>query len=125
MSLSKSAILAANDAETKSVEVPEWGGEVSVRVMTGAQRDKFESAITLRRGKSGEKMEVAGLRSLLVALTACDETGQLLFEESDIAGLEKKSSTALQRVFDAAAALNGLTAAGAEEAGADFTPDQS
>jgi hypothetical protein len=70
-------------------------------------------------------MNSAGLRSLLCSLTICDETGSLLFAESDMPALETKSATALQRVFDSAAKRNGLGAASVEEARADFTPDRS
>jgi len=122
--LSKAAILAANDAEIRTVEVPEWGGAVGVRVMSGKQRDQFEAAIVARRGKNGE-MNSAGLRALLVALAACDDAGAPLFAEADIPALESKSATALQRVFDAAAGLNGLAAASGDEARADFTPDRN
>jgi hypothetical protein len=121
--LTKAAILAASDAEITIVDVPEWGGSVGVRVMSGKQRDGFEAAIVARRGKNGD-MQPAGLRALLVALAACDDAGRLLFDESDIPALEAKSATALQRVFDAAAALNGLAPGSGDEARADFTPSR-
>jgi hypothetical protein len=56
-----------------------------------------------------------------VALAACDDAGAPLFAEADIPALESKSGVALQRVFDAAAALNGLTTDAAEQARSDFT----
>jgi len=122
--LTKAAILAANDAAITVVDVPEWGGAVGVRVMSGKQRDAFEAAIVARRGKNGD-MQPAGLRALLIALAACDDAGAPLFAEADIPALEAKSATALQRVFDAAAAANGLAPASGDEARADFTPGRS
>lgn len=122
--LTRAAILAANDAEIRTVAVPEWGGDVCVRVMNGTQRDQFESAIAARRGVGGE-MDAAGLRALLVCLCACDLDGAPLFTRDDLPALEAKSAAVLQRIFDAAAALNGLTPDAAEQAKSDFTPGRS
>ena len=38
MSLTRHAILEAPDIETREVPVPEWGGTVYLRALTGAQR---------------------------------------------------------------------------------------
>jgi hypothetical protein len=124
MKLTKDAILAADDSALESVAVPEWGGEVSVRVMSGAQRDRFEGAVAARRDKDGN-MNAAGLRALLCSLTICDDSGALLFGESDIPALESKSAAALQRVFDVAARLNGLGSTAVEEARSDFSAGRS
>ncbi len=124
MTLGKESILSANDARIDRVDVPEWGGEVCVRAMTGKQRDAFESAVSARRDKDGN-MNAAGLRALLCSLAICDEKGALLFGEKDIPALESKSAAALQRVFDAASTLNGLGVQAVEEARADFTPARS
>lgn len=37
--LSKTAILAANDLQTKDIEVPEWGGAVRVRNQVAARTE--------------------------------------------------------------------------------------
>jgi hypothetical protein len=123
MSLSKDAILAADDAKVTPVEVPEWGGSVNVRVMSGVQLDAFQNCVAGARDKSGA-INGRGLRAALVALAACDDAGAALFTEADIPALEVKSGVALQRVFDAAAKLNGLTKDEAEQARADFTTDR-
>ena len=39
--LSRDAILQREDIKTEDVEVPEWGGTVRVRGMSGVQRDAF------------------------------------------------------------------------------------
>ena len=121
--LTRENILAKNDTEIRKVKVPEWGGEVCVRVLTGVQRDAFESAVA---GKKKDGLQdIKGLRSMLVALALCDDKGTQLFSEADAPVLEKKSSKALQRIFDAAAELNGILPASMEEARADFTPDRN
>ena len=42
MALSKDAILAAKDTDVHEVDVPEWGGSILLRSMTGAQRNNYE-----------------------------------------------------------------------------------
>ena len=72
--LSKEAILAAQDVVTELVEVPEWGGSVRVRGLTGAERDAFEGETIQRNGRD-VKTNTRNLRARLVVLSAC-ETGR-------------------------------------------------
>ena len=44
--LSRDTILAKNDVKVEEVKVPEWGGSVLVRGMSGDQREAFEKAQT-------------------------------------------------------------------------------
>ena len=49
--LSKDAILAADDLPRETVHVPEWGGDVYVRTMSGTDRDAFTPCThTVSRG---------------------------------------------------------------------------
>jgi hypothetical protein len=105
--LTRETILAAQDLPAKSVAVPEWGGEVLVRSMTGAERDLYEQALMAARTANG-KFNIANVRARLVAFCAVDEAGKRLFEDADIEALGAKSAAALDRVFAAAAALNGI-----------------
>ena len=43
--LSRDAILQREDIKTEDVEVPEWGGTVRVRGMSGVERDAFEASL--------------------------------------------------------------------------------
>lgn len=104
MALKKDQILKANDLKTTEVEVPEWGGSVRVRTMTGAARQEFQEQINTPKGKLPKNMIEA-----LVVATAVDDSGEPLFSKEDIQALSAKSSIALQKVFEAAADLNGLT----------------
>jgi hypothetical protein len=118
--LTKEQILSASDSKVETVDVPEWGGDVCVRSLTGAQRDAFEKRLVSQRSKNGA-VDTSGLRAYLCSLTICDADGKPLFDESEIPKLEQKSAAALQRVFDAASALNGMAANSVEEARSDFT----
>ncbi len=105
MILSRDLILAAGAARpVERVEVPEWGGAVFVRTMSGAERDAFELATAPPLGT------FANLRARLVALCACDEGGARLFEDADAARLGELDARALDRVFAAARRLNALGA---------------
>jgi hypothetical protein len=46
--------------------------------------------------------------SVLIRLTACDETGKPLFTLDQAEALAEKSNSAIDRVYDKAAALNKL-----------------
>ena len=104
--LSKSDILAAQDVAHVDVAVPEWGGSVRVKMLSGTERDAFEMMLR-DRAKLGQLGE--NYRALLVAYAAVDEAGAFLFTLADIEALGAKSAKALDRVVEAAQALNKLT----------------
>lgn len=112
MGLTRELILGADDLVTELVEVPEWGGDVRVRTLTGAERDAFEMAVYTMRQKAGAAINI---RALLVALCAVDDDGKRLFSERDAVQLGAKSAKALDRIFSVAQRLNGLTAADVDE----------
>ena len=110
MTLTKDQILEANDLQSEAVEVPEWGGAVRVRTMTGADRDTFESSMITTLADGTRKPNMTNMRAKLVALTVVDDSGSLVFGVSDVDRLALKSASALERVFTAAQRINGLGA---------------
>lgn len=102
--LTRDQILMCDDLPRETVQVPEWGGEVQVRTMTGADRDTFEASLI---GKEGR---LENVRARLVSLALCDELGVRLFNDSDVIALGQKSAKALDRVFTVAQRLNGIGA---------------
>jgi len=110
--LSREAILSANDLKKEKVECPEWGGFVFVKSLTAKERDEWETSLfdTKRRGKNVEvKMKRENIRARFVALTVIDESGTLLFSVADIAELGNKNASAMDRIFEVAQKLSGLT----------------
>lgn len=103
--LSKDQILQADDLPTEVVEVPEWGGSVTVRTLTGAQRDKLEESIVSSPGQRN----LTNLRARLVALAVVDENNEPMFTFEDATVLGNKSARALDRVFASAQRLSGFT----------------
>lgn len=104
--LTKEAILAADDLPRERVNVPEWGGDVFVRTMTGTERDAFEASLIGTGGAKDGRLD--NVRARLVSLALCSESGERLFDDAEIAALGKKSARALDRVFGVAQRLNGI-----------------
>lgn len=106
--LTRDAILAADDLKRETVAVPEWGGDVLVRCMTGQERAAFDEAVYEITDDGKAKVRQGRFQGELCARTMCDESGDLLFTAEDVAGLAKKSAAALARVQQVALKLNGL-----------------
>ena len=98
--LTRDQILNAQDIKTEEVDVPEWGGAVTVKAMDGLERDRFEMSI--RDGTEN-------VRSKMAVMTIVDESGKPMFTAGDLDALGKKSGSALGRVFDVASRLAGFT----------------
>lgn len=122
--LNRQDILSANDLKFEEVSVPEWGGSVRVRGLTGAERDAFEAGITVGKG-ANKDINLLNIRAKLVSMSCVNEDGARIFLESDVPALGKKSSSALQRVFEISQRLAGLTRADVEELGKPSEIDQS
>lgn len=121
--LSRDAILDAKDLSTRDVEVPEWGGTVRIKMLTAEERDKFEaSTVTIKGGT--QKMNVENLRARLIVLCVVNEAGERMFTNADVRMLGKKSSAALQRVFNACQELNAVTDDDLEDLAEGFGSDQ-
>lgn len=118
--LTKSAILAASDLPHEDVEVPEWGGSVRVRMMTGLERDQFRAAIASEDG-----IPVGKFAAALLAVTCIDEGGERLFSMEDIEALQAKSAASIDGPAAVAMRLNGLAGRAVEDAQKNSSSDQS
>lgn len=107
MALSRDAILGAADIQTREVDVPEWGGTVYLKGMSGTERDQFEAA---NRRSDGEQ-NLVNVRARFLVRCVVNENGTRIFGDPDAAELGKKSSAAIQRLWDVAAELNGTSEA--------------
>jgi hypothetical protein len=115
--LSADQILGADDLKSEDVPVPEWGGTVLVRGMTGSARDKFEASL-MNDGMDGVDKAKAldNYRARLSAACMVDGEGKRLFRsDAEVRRLGEKSADALSRVADVATRLSGLSASDVEE----------
>jgi hypothetical protein len=85
----------------ETVAVPEWGGEVFVRMLTAEERDRFEVTTADCKRKN--------FRARLTAYAVCDHEGKNLFSESDVTWLSKQPAAALARIADVALRLSRFT----------------
>lgn len=107
--LSREEILAVDDQKYEDVAVPEWGGTIKVRGLTGAQRDDFEAKSVVGHGAK-QRINTRNLRVRLIAACVIDpDTGLPLFQQADVIKLGEKSALALERVFGVCQRLSGLT----------------
>ena len=122
--LTRDEILQVQDLPTEQVHVPEWGGDVLVRALTGAERDMFEQSIVEQRGRN-TRMNLRNIRAKLVALTVVDEQGNRIFKDEDVKWLGNKSAAALDRIFEVAQRLSGLRDEDVEELAKNSESDLS
>jgi hypothetical protein len=126
--LTREAILKADDLPTEIVPVPEWGGDVLVRGLNGTERDEFEASTMVLRGPAGKQQAVpdtANIRAKLVARCIIGDDGEPMFTQQDVHALGLKSSAALDRIFEVAARLSGISDRDLEDLGKDSKNGQS
>jgi len=109
--LGRDAILDAEDRKLETVPVPEWGGDVTIRMMSANERDQWEQEMFNPDGSV--KSDKAA--TLLAVRVITDGDGKRLFADEDIDILGAKSTAALNRIFVAAKRLNKLTLADVED----------
>ena len=113
-------IMAADDLAVEWVPTAEWAPEgadaegvgVFVRTMTASERDAFEVSCLDKQGKA---RNLTNLRARLCALTIVDGDGKRIFDATQAADLGTKSGQVLDRIFDKAQRLNGITKADVDE----------
>ena len=106
--LTRDAILTVVDVYFEDVEVPEWGGTVRVKALTGRERDALEASMIEGKGKNA-RVNLNNLRAKLVGRATVDEDGMPIFSDADVAALGAKSAAALTRVYEVAQRLSGIT----------------
>ncbi len=106
MGLTREQILAARrNRKPHRFEVPEWGGDVFIRVLSA------EDQLALA---DNENPTEAPIRVLLCSLVS--EDGERLFADEDFAELVQEDWPVIMRVFAEAAHLNGLSTKELDEA---------
>jgi hypothetical protein len=122
--LNKAAFLeaAAKSLPTERVDVPELGGFVYVRAMSGVERDAWEKSLISGRGKK-TSVNTENIRAKLVAKTVCDEQGERILDDSDAIALGKMRVDVLQKLFNVAQRLSGVSDEDVEELGKGSAPE--
>ncbi len=103
MLLTKDQITQSDDRPTLELEVPEWGGSVRIRTLSGSQRDAFEAGIL---DKNGNATRLVNLRARFCVLVLVNEDGTPMF--TDAAQLGDKSANALTRIWETGREFNRM-----------------
>jgi uncharacterized protein YfaA (DUF2138 family) len=114
--LTREQILASRrDRKPHRFEVPEWGGDVFIRVLSA--KDQMLLA-------DGTDPKDTPVKVLLYSLV--DEDGARLFTDEDFGALLEEDFPVIMRVFSEAAHLNGLSTKELDEAMEGFAsaPDE-
>lgn len=97
--LDRRSILAAGP-RLVPLNVPEWGGRLMLKPMS------VSTMATVEEDRQG--MAPLAFFPYLVQVSACDESGTLLFDEKDRPALASKDFDVLKRVADAILKVNGM-----------------
>ena len=121
--LDKAAILAAaaQPLPIERLDVPELGGQVCIRGLSGTERDDWERSLLVGRGKRKD-VDTTNVRAKLAARCLCDEAGTRLFTDGEAGALGKLRVDVLNRIYEAAQRLCGVSDADLEELGKGFAP---
>jgi hypothetical protein len=110
--VSKGALLDAaksgSSIQTERLFVPEMGGEVIVRSLTGSERDKFEASLMEQRG-SRVTYKPVNVRASLAVRCLVDESGARMFTDDDAEALGELSAAVLGPIYDLAQRLSGMS----------------
>lgn len=103
--LSRDQILGADDRKTDEVEVPEWGGSVRIRSMSGAELQEYVRAVAETKDEVDNVDDVL----LLVHFSIVDDSGNRLFPaKDDVKLLAEKNIHVLNKIAQACMGVNGL-----------------
>ena len=106
--LSREDIMAIVSVKKESIDMPEWGGSIFVRAMSGAESDILTDLILAHEEKTGNN-RLPHLKAIMAILTVCDGDGGRMFDMNDMDMLLSKDGGALTKIFEVARRLNGLT----------------
>jgi len=110
--LSFEEIMQADDLDTEKVPVPEWGGAVLMKTMSGKNRDDYIQILQGRMvgtGKGRKLSNYRGLSASLLQQCLIKKDESPLFTAAQIKDLQGKNGAVISRLVEKAQEMNGLT----------------
>jgi len=105
--LTKEEILKVSDLQTREINIPEWGGSIVMKTMTGEERDTWENRIPIR--SSDKKVDIKEMKVRLLILCIRDPKDMtFMFTEKDVVSLNSKNSSVIDRLWQVASEMNGI-----------------
>lgn len=98
MSFDRNKLLAPPDLKTAEVHVEALGETLKIIAMDGHRREIYERAMVDATSTT--------LRATAVAVSVCDDDGNLLYNEGDVAEIGRQDYHILDQIFDAVLKLN-------------------
>lgn len=112
----KDKILSANDIASEMMTIEEWGVEIEVKGMTGAERAQIMEVLQNNK----DNVPIADMLVKIFIFCAYDpETNEQIFTLDDIDEVNAKNGSAIERVAIKALELSGLTADSLDQSGKD------
>jgi hypothetical protein len=111
--IGRDSFLSQKPTRTREVDIPEWGGIVRVKALSGAERDAIEQK-QFDQGRRSTRVTVAGFRARLVVFGVIDEEGNRIFNESDLPAINEMDGSVIDRIATAVSELSGYTPAEVE-----------
>ena len=111
MSLTREQILqAARSAkiERDALVVPELGGTIWVRGMSGTERDEFEEGLRVRKGKRAGQTDLRNFRARLAVRVIVTEDGQRILQDTDASIFGQMPAGVLDRIISRCSELSGM-----------------
>ena len=115
--LTRDQILGIQDIKVKEVPVPEWGGSVYIRQLTRGEQDDYlkmqygtttvETDARIRRQKI-TSMSFYGHDAWLCQKAICDDKGNTLFTDKDLAALKAKNGEVVGRIATEIVKFSGM-----------------
>lgn len=114
--LSKDALLGATALPRERVDLPELGegAFVYVQGMSGTERDAWETSLVQGRG-THRKVNTLNIRAKLVVRCIVNEDGSRVFGNDDVEQVGRIRVDVLQRIFEVAQRLSGVSDKDADE----------
>lgn len=95
--------------ERARLTVPELGGDIYVRGMSGKERDKFEEGLRIRKGKRSGQTDLRNFRATFAVKVVVNEQGERLLNDSpeDVELFGKLPAGVLDRIIAKCTELSG------------------
>lgn len=112
----RETLLGATKPPQETVSIKALGIDVTVRGMTGVERDAFEASCFEGRGKKRD-FSMRNLRAKLVAICCIDGNGHRVFTDEDAVELGKVRADVIDQLFGVAQRLSGMRDEDVDELG--------
>jgi hypothetical protein len=108
--LDREALLSAREGVYETVDIPELGGDVRIRRITGGERDKWDKRISDPNTGRVIPGKYLSARAYLLAVSVVDEDGESALTEDEAKKfMEIQDVVGIDKLFDACMKHSALT----------------